>query len=156
MERILSCLLHQPQLQATGKHGITSFTDHWLNLNVLVTITVKEYVHILYLHFSGKKFYSIALDTPLGAGKQIVVNVETVHSHSLQPYPAQIAQSEKQYVKFDCNMYMYSPYKVTTQTTIVNTATSNIESYTKTSPVSVSDSTITYGPFTDKEPFSEV
>merc|ERR1711978_723435 len=41
-----------------------------------------------------------------------------------------------------------------TQTTTVSLASSNIESHTKTKPVSVSDSSITYGPHNNIAPFS--
>ena len=43
---------------------------------------------------------------------------------------------------------------MTTQTTTVTLASSNVESYTKTKPVSLSDSTITYGPHKNVAPFS--
>ena len=43
---------------------------------------------------------------------------------------------------------------MTTQTTTVALASSNVESYTKTKPVSLSDSTITYGPHKNVAPFS--
>merc|ERR1712080_557338 len=50
--------------------------------------------------------------------------------------------------------YCYLAYPVTTQTTTVALASSNVESYTKTKPVSLSDSTITYGPYKDVAAFS--
>lgn len=103
----------------------------------------------------GKKFYRIDLPNSLGAGRSLTVDVETVFSNSLRPYPAQIAQSEKQYVQFNADLFFYSPYKTTTQTTTVKCATSTIESYTKTKPVSTSDSTISYGPYEKKDSFSE-
>lgn len=56
----------------------------------------------------------------------------------------------------DTNLYFYSPYPTTSQTTTVTTTNANVESYTKTKPVSQSDTTINYGPFEDKAPFSEV
>ena len=87
----------------------------------------------------------------------MTVTVETVHSHTLKPYPSQITQAEKQLVQFQANVLFLSPYKTTTQTTTVTCASNNIESYTKTvKPVHASDSTITYGPFEDKAAFSQV
>ena len=56
--------------------------------------------------------------------------------------------------RFIGNLYCYLPYPVTTQTTTVALASSNVESYTKTKPVSLSDSTITYGPHKNVAPFS--
>ena len=52
------------------------------------------------------------------------------------------------------NLYCYLAYPVTTQTTTVALASSNVESYTKTKPVSLSDSTITYGPHKNVAAFS--
>lgn len=52
---------------------------------------------------------------------------------------------------------MYSPYKVNAQTTKVVLPSNTIESYSKTlKPVSQTDATITYGPYANVEPYSEV
>ena len=105
----------------------------------------------------GKIFYRIDLASPLDGGKDVKVTVETAYSHSLVAYPAEIAQSEKQLVKFTFSAYLYSPYKVTKQTSTVKCASSSIESYTKTvKPTTSSDAEITYGPYENKEAFSEV
>ena len=66
--------------------------------------------------------------------------------------PAAISQKEKQLVKYTGNLYIYLPY--TTQTTTVQLASSSLESYTKTKPVSLFDATITYGPCNYIAPFS--
>jgi oligosaccharyltransferase complex subunit alpha (ribophorin I) len=100
-------------------------------------------------------FYRVDLTRVLDAGKQVTVDVETVYSHTLRPYPSQIAQSEKQFVQFTTSTYFPTPYKTTSQKTEVNCASKNIESYTRVKPVSASDSTITYGPFENKEPFTK-
>lgn len=92
----------------------------------------------------------------LGAGKTVTLEVEAAFAHVLSPYPSQITQAEKQYVVFEGNLYFYSPYQVISQKTTVTTASSTLESYTKTKPVSVSDNVLTYGPFETKGPFSEV
>lgn len=105
---------------------------------------------------AGKVFYRIDFASPLAAGKDVKVDVESYFAHTLLPYPSEIAQSEKQLVKFSTSAVFYSPYKTTKQTTTLNTVSSNIESYTKTiKPVSSQDNSITYGPFEDKEAFSE-
>ena len=51
---------------------------------------------------------------------------------------------------------MFSPYSVTQQTTIVLLSSRNVETYTKTKPASQSDSTINYGTFGKKSPFSQM
>lgn len=103
----------------------------------------------------GKQFWRVQLPNKLNAGKSMTVVVEALFSHLLQPYPTQITQAEKQYVRFSGNLVFFSPYKTDTQTTKVTVATSTIESYTKTKPVSATDNAISYGPFESREPFSE-
>ena len=65
-----------------------------------------------------------------------------------------IAQKEKQLVRLTGNLYTFLPYPVTTQSTRVNLASSNVESYTKVKPVSLSDSTISYGPYSNIAPLT--
>jgi len=110
----------------------------------------------MHLLFSDKQFWRVALPSALDSGKTITVTVDIAYTHALSPYPREITQSEKQYVVFSGNLYVFSPYKVKTQTTVVTTTTSTIESYTKTKPVTTSENTITYGPFEKQEPFAQV
>lgn len=111
---------------------------------------------MLFSSSSDKTFWRVNFPSALSTGKSITINIESVYAHALDPFPRQITQAEKQYVVFTGDLYIFSPYKVKTQMTTVTTASSTIESYTKTKPVSVSESTITYGPYENKEPFSEV
>ncbi|XP_005100561.1 dolichyl-diphosphooligosaccharide--protein glycosyltransferase subunit 1 [Aplysia californica] len=104
---------------------------------------------------SGKTFFRVELQPALDGGKTVAIEVEAVFSHVLQPYPSEITQAEKQLVVLEASLYFYSPYSTATQTTTVTTTNSNVESYTKTKPVSQSDTTINYGPYEDKAPFSE-
>ncbi|KAK7490567.1 hypothetical protein BaRGS_00018170 [Batillaria attramentaria] len=104
---------------------------------------------------SDKQFWKVTLRSELSAGKSVTVEVEAVFAHALSAYPSQITQAEKQYVVFEGNLYFYSPYETATQKTIVTTASSTLESYTKTKPVSASDNVITYGPYENRPPFSE-
>lgn len=80
--------------------------------------------------------------------------MEEVFSHALKPFPTSIGQSEKQLVVFEGNHYVYLPYNVKTQTTTVKLASSTVESYSKLKPTSVSESVITYGPYTNVKPLS--
>merc|ERR1711970_870381 len=101
-----------------------------------------------------KPFWKIELKNSLSAGASTTISVELVLGKALEMFPAAISQKEKQLVRFTGNLYMYSPYTTTTQTSTVLLASSNLESYTKTKPVSLSDSTITYGPYNNIAPFS--
>lgn len=62
---------------------------------------------------------------------------------------------EKQLVQYKGSAYIYSPYKVLSQTTKVLLSSSSVESYTKVKPSSQSDSTITYGPYENIAPLTE-
>ena len=102
-----------------------------------------------------KLFYQIELRDPLQPERSVPVEVEVILTHELTPHPKEILQKEKQLVKYTGNLYLFSPYSVTKQTTNVLLPSRNVESYTKTKPVTQSDSTITYGPFEKKSPFSQ-
>lgn len=101
-----------------------------------------------------KDLYKITLPSSLEAGKAVTIDVETVFNRALKPYPAQIAQSEKQFVQFSGNAYFLSPYKTTTQTTVVNCPSSSIESFSKVKPATQAESSITYGPYENKDAHS--
>ncbi|XP_059617018.1 dolichyl-diphosphooligosaccharide--protein glycosyltransferase subunit 1 [Phlebotomus argentipes] len=96
--------------------------------------------------------FRIALATP---SANPVIYIETVFSKLLQPYPTQIAQSDKQLVRYFGNLYFYSPYKTLSQKTAVHLASRNIESYTQAKPVSLADTILTYGPYDNIAPFAE-
>ena len=51
---------------------------------------------------------------------------------------------------------MYSPYKVTTQSTVVNLASSNVIQYSKQlQPVTQAESTVKYGPYDDTDAYTK-
>merc|ERR1712127_270041 len=81
-------------------------------------------------------------------------SVEVVMGGALEMYPAAITQKEKQLTRFIGNLYCHLAYPATTQTTTISLASSNIESYTKTKPVSLSGESLTYGPHKNVAPFS--
>ncbi|XP_016845577.1 dolichyl-diphosphooligosaccharide--protein glycosyltransferase subunit 1 [Nasonia vitripennis] len=101
-----------------------------------------------------KLFYSVELRDPLQPERSVPVEVEVLLTHELVPHPKEILQKEKQLVKYTGNLYLYTPYSVNKQTTTVMLPSRNIESYSKIKPVTHTDSTITYGPYEKKSPFS--
>lgn len=103
---------------------------------------------------SDNKLYRIELKDALQAGKTALVVVECVYSKSLIPHPSVISQKDKQLVKFTGNHYFYSPYRTTSQKTVVTLSSKNVENYSKLKPVSQSDSSITYGVYENVPPFS--
>ena len=98
--------------------------------------------------------YRLDLPDALVKGKPVDVEVETVLTKYLQPFPTEITQKEKQFVKYVGNHYLYSPYTVTKQTTKVTLASKGIESFTKLKPFSQSDNILTFGPYENIPPFS--
>lgn len=100
-------------------------------------------------------FYLVHLNKQVEPNSELTIEVEGVYTHTLQPYPSHILQSEKQFVKFLGNLYFFSPYTTKSQTALVICSSANIDSHTKQKPFSVSDKVITYGPFENVEPFKE-
>lgn len=88
--------------------------------------------------------YTVTLNS---ASPTPVLSIETIFTKSLHPYPTQITQSERQFVRFFGNAYFYSPYKTVTQKTTVQLSSKSVESYTTVKPTSHSDAVITYGPY---------
>lgn len=151
-------------LQNTGESPINQFS---------LAFTEDEIKHLAFVQISDKVggelkfsldtggedsngFRTVSLDLwgPLAPGGIKNLVVETVLTHSLKPYPAKKAQSEKQQVLFTGTLYFYTPYKVKTQKSSVKLASSTIESHTKTKPFSVSDDVISYGPYEDISPLT--
>uniref|UniRef100_A0A1W7RAP9 Dolichyl-diphosphooligosaccharide--protein glycosyltransferase subunit 1 n=1 Tax=Hadrurus spadix TaxID=141984 RepID=A0A1W7RAP9_9SCOR len=99
-------------------------------------------------------YWRVSLKNSLLPGKSVTLEIETVFTHSLVPYPSHITQSEKQLVLYHGNHYFFSPYPTRIQTTTVTLASSSIESYSKLKPVSHTDNVISYGPYENIPPFS--
>jgi len=104
---------------------------------------------------SDALFWEIVLASPLEAGRTAVIDIETVLSHLLIAHPSHITQSEKQLVYYRGNLHHFSPYNTKTQTSNVVLASSNIESFSKTKPFTHSDTTISYGPYENINPFTQ-
>lgn len=103
---------------------------------------------------TNRTFYSVELKQPLASGRSVVLTLETVLTESLIPYPSRITQKERQLVRYFGNHYFYTPYSTTRQTTTVSLYSKTPENYTKLKPVALSDSTITYGPYSDVAPLT--
>jgi len=98
--------------------------------------------------------HKIEFTTPLGIGKAVDIEVETVFSKYLVPFPSDITQKEKQLAKYVGSHYLYTPYKTSKQTTKVILASKNVESFTKLKPFTQSDSSISFGPYETIAPFT--
>ncbi len=98
--------------------------------------------------------YRIELLHPLPPGDTTTVNVVTVFTNAVTPFPKEITQNDKQLVQVAANAYVFLPYASKTQSTTVLLPSSNIESFTRVAPVNTDDDEITYGPYADVPPFS--
>merc|ERR1712038_381157 len=96
----------------------------------------------------------VELKKALSSSESVTVSVDLVLGKALELYPAEIVQREKQLVLLRGNHYAYLPYKCKTQTTKITLASSAVENYSKLKPVSQSENTITYGPYSNQEPYA--
>ncbi|OQR79889.1 dolichyl-diphosphooligosaccharide--protein glycosyltransferase subunit 1 isoform 1 [Tropilaelaps mercedesae] len=102
------------------------------------------------ISLSNAVLYTITLPTALSPGKTVKLDVVTVLTHQLQPYPAQLEQGEKQLVIYRGNHYQLSPYISARQITKIRLASNRVESFTNTvKPNAQSESSVTYGPYTN-------
>lgn len=87
-------------------------------------------------------------------GNSVTVVVEVVVAHSLQPFPKEITQNERQLIQYIGSAYLPSPYPSKTQSTIITLPSSTVESFSRVSPTSSSENVLTYGPYSNVAPFS--
>lgn len=103
---------------------------------------------------SSVEFYKIHLPKPLAPKAQQTISISYSILSTLKPVPAEIAQTEKQYLQYDFNAYAPSAYLTEKQRTKVKFPNSDIPDYT-TVPAELNDeqkadpqkqgSTFTYG-----------
>ena len=65
------------------------------------------------------------------------------------------SQAQNQLVQFAGSAHVYSPYPIKTQSTTVTLPNTNIESFSRVSPVNKNEKEITYGPYSDLPAFSQ-
>jgi oligosaccharyltransferase complex subunit alpha (ribophorin I) len=102
---------------------------------------------------SDMAFYSVALRKKLGKGKTISLEVLTVFTHSVKPFPEEITQAESQLVVYTDNVYYTSPYPVKYQSLMFRLP-GRVESYTKYPKVKLVESELKYGPFEEQPAFT--
>lgn len=100
------------------------------------------------------KLFSISLLKPLKSGEKAVVEVLYVITHSLEPFPAEIGQSESQYVYYRDSAVLLSPYHVVEQITYIKTPNHKVESYTRVEPSNRAGAELKYGHYRDQPPYS--
>jgi oligosaccharyltransferase complex subunit alpha (ribophorin I) len=95
--------------------------------------------------------YRVNLTSPLAPQQSIYLQVGFVYTHRrVRVEPAKVPQNGQQYMLWEDNAYVLSPYASTKQKTIIATPNKNIKSYsTQPEPVEInSEGTIlTFGPY---------
>ncbi|KAG2543816.1 hypothetical protein PVAP13_9NG768900 [Panicum virgatum] len=99
-------------------------------------------------------FFSALLPKPLEKGKILHLDVLTVFTHSLQPFPEEINQAEAQLVVYQDSAHYLSPYPVKVQTLAIRLPGGRVESYTRHPSAKLVDSELKYGSSEELPPFS--
>ncbi|KAI9124574.1 hypothetical protein K1719_004496 [Acacia pycnantha] len=103
---------------------------------------------------NGTKYFTIILLNPLSKGETATLEVLYILTHSLEPFPAEISQSESQLVYFRDSAILLSPYHVKQQTTFIKTPSTRVESFTVVEPTKRASAEIKYGPYDNQTPYS--
>ncbi|KAG5607878.1 hypothetical protein H5410_029370 [Solanum commersonii] len=103
---------------------------------------------------NGTKYYLIHLLKPLGKGEAISLEVLYILTHSLEPFPVEISQSESQLVYYRDSAKILSPYPIKQQATFLKTPSSRVESFTRVVPTDRANTELRYGPYEEQPPFS--
>ncbi|KAA3481637.1 dolichyl-diphosphooligosaccharide--protein glycosyltransferase subunit 1B-like isoform X2 [Gossypium australe] len=100
------------------------------------------------------KYFTIYLANPLNSGESTTLEVLYVFTHFLEPFPAEIAQSESQLVFYHDTALILSPYHIKQQTTFIKTPSTKVESFIRVEPTNRVSTEIKYGPYEDRPPYS--
>ncbi|PSN64470.1 Ribophorin I [Corynespora cassiicola Philippines] len=107
---------------------------------------------------SATEYYLIHLPTPLAPKEQQTLSISYSILSAVRPVPAQIAQSDKQYVQYTFSAYTPSAYTTEKQKTKVKFPNNDVPDYTtlpadlnaeKKADPQKQGSTFTYGPYND-------
>ncbi|KAF3536439.1 hypothetical protein F2Q69_00024192 [Brassica cretica] len=99
-------------------------------------------------------YFLVSFATPLTPGETVTLEVLYILTHSLEPFPSEIAQSESQLVYYRDSAVILSPYHIKQQTTFFKTPSARVESFTNVEPANRAGKEIKYGPYEDRAPYS--
>lgn len=103
---------------------------------------------------NGTKYFSVSLANPLSTGESVTLEVLYSLTHSLEPFPAEISQSEPQLVYYHDSALILSPYHIKQQITMIRTPSAKVESFTRVEPTGRKGTELKYGPYEDRSPYS--
>ncbi|KAG9442542.1 hypothetical protein H6P81_018396 [Aristolochia fimbriata] len=99
-------------------------------------------------------FYSVSLPKELEKGDNLLLDVFSVFTHLLQPFPEEITQADIQLLLFQDSALYLSPYEVKFQSLTVTVPSPRVESFTKLPNSKIVDKEIKYGPYENVPSFS--
>ncbi|XP_068646870.1 dolichyl-diphosphooligosaccharide--protein glycosyltransferase subunit 1A-like [Aristolochia californica] len=99
-------------------------------------------------------FYSVSLLKDLEKSDSLLLDIFSVFTHLLQPFPKEITQADVQLVLFQDSAVYLSPYEVKFQSLSVKVPSPRVESFTKLPNSKIVDKEIKYGPFENVPSFS--
>lgn len=105
---------------------------------------------------NGARLYSILLSTPLKPAEVTTLKVFYALTHSLEPFPAEITQSDPQLVYYRDSAVLLSPYHVLEQVTYIKMPSNRVESFTRVDPTSRAGNEVKYGAYNNQLPNSYV
>ncbi|XP_066165234.1 dolichyl-diphosphooligosaccharide--protein glycosyltransferase subunit 1B isoform X1 [Oryza sativa Japonica Group] len=105
---------------------------------------------------NGARLYSILLSTPLKPAEVTTLEVFYALTHSLEPFPAEITQSDPQLVYYRDSAVLLSPYHVLEQVTYIKMPSNRVESFTRVDPTSRAGNEVKYGAYNNQLPNSYV
>ncbi|CDH51153.1 ribophorin i [Lichtheimia corymbifera JMRC:FSU:9682] len=100
------------------------------------------------------QLYKITFDTPVKPNDEIRFGLKIASTHKLAPFPAKVPQVSRQFVVYNDNVYVYSPYFTDEMKTTVQLPSQVVQSYTGGKHATHSGNKIVYGPFHDMTPGS--
>lgn len=100
------------------------------------------------------KYYTIMLGNPLNSGETATLEILYLFTHSLEPFPVEISQSESQLVYYRDSALILSPYHIKQQTTFIKTPSNKVESFTRVEPTNRAGNELKYGPYEDQPSYS--
>ncbi|KAG8380507.1 hypothetical protein BUALT_Bualt06G0022800 [Buddleja alternifolia] len=103
---------------------------------------------------NGTKYYAISLLKPLAKGGATTLEILYILTHTLEPFPVEISQSESQLVYYHDSAIILSPYHIKQQATLVKTPSNKVESFTRVEPSNRAGTELKYGPYEDSGPYS--
>ncbi|KAL5990623.1 Dolichyl-diphosphooligosaccharide--protein glycosyltransferase subunit 1B [Asimina triloba] len=103
---------------------------------------------------NGAKLFPITLQKPLGIGETVTLEALLILTHVLEPFPAEIDQSDIQLVYYRDSAIILSPYYVKEQTTYLKTPSTKMESFTRVNTTNRVGSELKYGSYDDRPPYS--